>query len=101
MGELTPICSRKKNLDLPPFLQPSINRLEPEIENKLELIMKMNGILNIHNIEYKTDIKDLEDLGELGNGTSGHVVKMRHKQTGTIIAVKVTKYKKILKLDFN
>ena len=39
---------------------------------------------------YKTEIKDLEHQGELGNGTCGHVVKMRHKPSETVIAVKVT-----------
>ena len=33
-------------------------------------------------------IDDLDLLGDLGNGTCGHVVKMRHKQTGNVIAVK-------------
>lgn len=51
--------------------------------------MKRNGILTINNEPHRSEIKDLEDLGELGNGTSGHVVKMKHKQTDTIIAVKV------------
>nr|CAD7453173.1 unnamed protein product [Timema tahoe] len=37
---------------------------------------------------YQTEIKDLEDLGELGNGTCGHVVKMLHKPSGVVIAVK-------------
>lgn len=52
--------------------------------------MKRNGIMTIDHKEYQTEIKDLEDLGDLGNGTSGHVVKMQHKFTGTIIAVKVS-----------
>lgn len=40
--------------------------------------------------KYHTDIKDLEHLGELGNGTCGHVVKMLHKPSNTVIAVKVS-----------
>jgi hypothetical protein len=40
--------------------------------------------------KYKTEIKDLEHQGELGNGTCGHVVKMLHKPSQTIIAVKVS-----------
>ena len=40
--------------------------------------------------EYKTEIKDLEHQGELGNGTCGHVVKMLHKPSQTVIAVKVS-----------
>lgn len=86
----TPTCSRKKNLDLPPFAQQPTNRIEPETEQKLKQIMKRNGILNINQVEYQTDINDLVDIGELGSGTSGHVVKMRHKPTDAIIAVKVS-----------
>lgn len=61
---------------------------ESETERKLRKIHKQSGILTINNNKYKSDIKDLEHLGDLGNGTSGNVVKMRHKQSGTIIAVK-------------
>lgn len=66
-----------------------MNRVESETDNKFKQIMKRSGILTINDVDFKTDIKDLEDLGELGNGTSGHVVKMKHKPTNTIIAVKV------------
>lgn len=83
-----PTSSRKKNLGLP-LAQQQIHRTEPETEKKLRQIIKRHGILTINGVEYHTDIKDLEDLGELGNGTCGHVVKMRHTQTNTIIAVKV------------
>lgn len=72
-----------------------MNRVESETDNKFKQIMKQSGILTINGIDFKTDIKDLDDLGELGNGTSGHVVKMKHKPTKTIIAVKV-KYNNIL-----
>lgn len=51
--------------------------------------MKISGDLRINGDLYKTDIKDMEDLEELGNGTCGHVVKMRHKLSDNIIAVKV------------
>jgi hypothetical protein len=34
----------------------------------------------------------METLGDLGSGTSGHVVRMRHKQTNYIMAVKVGYY---------
>ncbi len=37
-----------------------------------------------------TEIIDLEPLGELGHGTCGHVVKMRHKKTDHVMAVKVS-----------
>lgn len=89
VGQMTPIGGRKKLLNLPPFAQQPANIIEPETETRLQNIKERNGILNIDDVPYKTDIKDLEHLGELGNGTSGHVVKMRHKETGRIIAVKV------------
>lgn len=83
-GRLPPM-----NLGIPRFPQQRTNRLEPETALKLEQIMKRNGIITIDNVEHKTEIKDLEDMGELGNGTSGHVVKMKHKPTNKVIAVKV------------
>lgn len=73
---------------MPPFAQQKSLK-EPETENKLRKIMRRNGILTINQQEYQTETRDLEDLGDLGNGTSGHVVKMRHLPTGEIIAVKV------------
>lgn len=78
---------RRGQLNL--HLQHRTNRIEPEIKDKLKQIMTQNGILTINGVPYKSEVKDLEDLGELGNGTSGHVVKMKHKPTNTIIAVKV------------
>ncbi|KAG8238717.1 hypothetical protein J437_LFUL015275 [Ladona fulva] len=59
-----------------------------DIDGKLQEIMKMNGILVFDSKKYHTEIKDLEHLGELGNGTCGHVVKMLHKPSQTLIAVK-------------
>lgn len=61
---------------------------ESETDKKLKKIHKQTGILTINGHKYKSDIKDLEHLGDLGNGTSGNVVKMRHKPSGTVIAVK-------------
>ena len=40
---------------------------------------------------------DLTPECELGSGTSGHVIKMRHNQSGELLAVKVTKKNKQLK----
>ena len=37
-----------------------------------------------------TDITDLESLGELGHGTMGTVMKMRHKKSKALMAVKVS-----------
>lgn len=39
---------------------------------------------------YKSSIEDMEYISELGNGTSGNVVKMRHKSSKKVIAVKVS-----------
>lgn len=36
-----------------------------------------------------TEVGELEKAGELGHGSCGHVVKMRHSKTGTLMAVKV------------
>lgn len=38
--------------------------------------------------QYSVSEKDLEELDVLGTGSCGHVAKMRHKQTGNLIAVK-------------
>lgn len=90
VGELTPTRPRKQLLLLPVNInQPASSRMDTDTELKLKKIMRRNGILNINGQEYKTTVDNLEDLGELGNGTSGHVVKMKHRPSGTIIAVKV------------
>lgn len=76
--------SRPQNLPFPKINKPK----NTESENKLRECMKRSGELTINGLSCRVDIKDLEDLGELGNGTSGHVCKMKHKESGTIIAVK-------------
>jgi mitogen-activated protein kinase kinase 7 len=38
--------------------------------------------------KYQTEENDLEHLDDLGYGTCGHVVKMLHKPSRTVIAVK-------------
>ncbi|XP_055381362.1 dual specificity mitogen-activated protein kinase kinase hemipterous-like [Condylostylus longicornis] len=81
----TPTRPRKK-LNLPVIAQPKA--VETETDRKLKAIMRQNGIITINGQKYQTDIKELEHIGDLGNGTSGHVVKMRHKPSGHIIAVK-------------
>jgi len=57
-------------------------------ETKLQDIMKLTGVLKIDGKSYQTPIEDLQPLGDLGNGTCGHVVKMRHPESGKIIACK-------------
>ncbi|XP_026837500.1 dual specificity mitogen-activated protein kinase kinase hemipterous isoform X3 [Drosophila erecta] len=59
-----------------------------ETDKKLKIIMEQTGKLNINGRQYPTDINDLKHLGDLGNGTSGNVVKMMHLSSNTIIAVK-------------
>ena len=59
-----------------------------EYERKLEDIMKLTGVLTIDGKRYKTPITDLESKGDLGNGTCGNVVMMKHKESGKIIACK-------------
>uniref|UniRef100_W8CCS5 mitogen-activated protein kinase kinase n=1 Tax=Ceratitis capitata TaxID=7213 RepID=W8CCS5_CERCA len=69
---------------------PSSNRNAPqnEMHKKLKRIRQQSGILTINGQKYTSIMSDLEHLSDLGNGTSGNVVKMRHKLTGTILAVK-------------
>jgi len=50
--------------------------------------MKLSGVLSIDGMTYKTPIEELVPLGDLGNGTCGHVVKMKHRESGKIIACK-------------
>lgn len=80
----------RKNLFLPhssPSLKISDSCVS-ETDWKLQEIMKQANILTISNRKYCADMKDLEHLGELGTGTCGHVVKMRHIPSNTVIAVK-------------
>lgn len=78
----------RRNLNLPVLQMPPQRTQDSEFDSKLQEIMKMNGILSINGQKYQTDMKDLEHLGELGNGTCGHVVKMKHRPSGVVIAVK-------------
>ena len=59
-----------------------------EQEHKLKEIMRKSGQLKINGQIYNTHIDDVELMGDLGNGTCGHVVKMRHRPTSEVIAVK-------------
>lgn len=62
--------------------------IDPMLKEKFDQVMEQHGILNINGEDVKVDKEDLEDLGEIGFGTCGHVYKMRHKATGTVMAVK-------------
>ena len=59
-----------------------------EVQRRLEEIMKQTGKLRLDGVEYATAPGELEDLGELGFGSCGHVFKMRFPRTGHEIAVK-------------
>ena len=88
VGDMGTPTRPKRQLDLPVLQLVPQKVQNGEFESKLQEIMKQNGILNINGQKYQTEMKDLEHLGELGNGTCGHVVKMRHKSSGVVIAVK-------------
>ncbi|XP_050327849.1 dual specificity mitogen-activated protein kinase kinase hemipterous-like [Bactrocera neohumeralis] len=79
--------TKRPNLGL---VMPNTNRNGPQTEmhKKLKRIRQQSGILTINGQKYTSIMSDLEHLSDLGNGTSGNVVKMRHKPTGTILAVK-------------
>ena len=61
-----------------------------EQERKIKEIKSQTGqlLVGANGSRLRCTIDDLDLLGDLGNGTCGHVVKMRHKQTGKVIAVK-------------
>lgn len=86
--DLTPGSRRRApipSLPIPISIQPKPQR-NAETEKRLRSLR--TGSLKINGVPYETNINDLEYLSELGNGTSGHVVKMKHKPSGAIIAVK-------------
>lgn len=91
--------TRKERLNLPVSYERR-NDDSTETDDKLKEIMKISGILTINGREYRTDVTDMEDIGELGSGTCGQVVKMRHRPSGAIIAVKVSSYIICLTIKF-
>ncbi|GBP08297.1 hypothetical protein EVAR_78778_1 [Eumeta japonica] len=74
------------NTDIPVY--PPRSSQTTETENRLREVYKVSGKLNVEGKEYRSRIDDLQHLGELGSGTCGHVVKMLHKPSGAVIAVK-------------
>ncbi|CAG7836292.1 unnamed protein product [Allacma fusca] len=79
--------TRKRNFEIPGITRHG--HIEPEtVDTDFKEIMNCTGNITIDGKVYKTDISDLEHLGELGNGTCGHVVKMLHKPSNQVIAVK-------------
>lgn len=83
---LTP-SSRRRPPPILPIPTGPHNVRNAETEERLRQLR--TGYLKINGIDYETKIDDLKYLSELGNGTSGHVVKMMHKPSNAVIAVKV------------
>ncbi|CAH2242471.1 jg20455 [Pararge aegeria aegeria] len=72
--------------DIPAF--PPRSPQAVDTEYRMREVYKVSGKLNVDGTEYKSHIDDLQQLGELGSGTCGHVVKMLHRPSGAVIAVK-------------
>ncbi|XP_028029549.1 dual specificity mitogen-activated protein kinase kinase 7-like isoform X3 [Bombyx mandarina] len=88
-GNVPPNRVRPK---LPPmFSIPAFPPRTPQVtdtENRMREVYKVSGKLSVDGKEYKSSIDELQHLGELGSGTCGHVVKMLHKPSSAVIAVK-------------
>nr|QMV48166.1 mitogen-activated protein kinase kinase 7 [Plutella xylostella] len=74
------------NSDMSGF--PSRSPHAAEQERRFREVYKVSGKLNVGGVEYRSHIDDLQLLGDLGSGTCGQVVKMLHKPSGAVIAVK-------------
>ncbi|XP_050663839.1 dual specificity mitogen-activated protein kinase kinase 7-like isoform X2 [Leptidea sinapis] len=72
--------------DIPAF--PPRTTQATDTEHRMREVYKVSGKLNVQGVEYRSHIDELQQLGELGSGTCGHVVKMLHKPSGAVIAVK-------------
>lgn len=59
-----------------------------QIETKLKEITKLTGILKLQEKCLSFTIDDLDIVEEIGSGTCGQVCKMKHRQTGDVMAVK-------------
>ncbi|XP_037083486.1 LOW QUALITY PROTEIN: dual specificity mitogen-activated protein kinase kinase 7-like [Pollicipes pollicipes] len=77
---------RPRNLQFPATPFRRVN--SSEIQTKMREIMQMTGILTIDGVRFKASPEDLQHVGELGTGSCGHVVKMVHKPSGKVLAVK-------------
>jgi mitogen-activated protein kinase kinase 7 len=83
--------SRKKNLILnfgPDFKPNERENTNTDTDIKFKEIMSCTGNITIGGKVYKTDIQELEEMGILGQGTSGQVFRMKHLPSGQVIAVK-------------
>lgn len=74
------------NREMPAF--PPRSPQATDTEYRMREVYKVSGKLNVDGLEYRSNVNDLQLLGELGSGTCGHVVKMLHKPSGAVIAVK-------------
>ncbi|XP_063373713.1 dual specificity mitogen-activated protein kinase kinase 7-like isoform X1 [Cydia amplana] len=91
LGSSRPGSGRRPNKplfgkDIPAF--PPRSPHAAETENRMREVHKVSGNLTVNNVQYRSNVDDLIQLGELGSGTCGHVVKMMHKPSGAVIAVK-------------
>ena len=59
------------------------------MEARLNEARANNGKLNVNGQIYTFTAADLEQIADLGHGTCGQVLKMRHIDTGFLLAVKV------------
>ncbi|CAL8095481.1 unnamed protein product [Orchesella dallaii] len=84
------IASRRKNLGLnfANLVDQRLTREQEETERKFREVDNRNGHITINGQTYKTKIEDMEQLGELGSGTCGQVVRMLHKPSNHVVAVK-------------
>ncbi|KAJ1520564.1 hypothetical protein ONE63_003676 [Megalurothrips usitatus] len=87
-NRLLPTGTPRSRPNLLPGLQQPPQRSNQEDDTRWQEIIKRSGLLKISGQVYRTQVNDLEHLGELGNGTCGHVVKMLHKPSSVVIAVK-------------
>lgn len=82
-----PLGGRRKELAISFISFPQRPQKNVETEKRLRSLNR--NFIKINGVDYQTNVSELEDIGELGNGTSGHVIRMRHKPSGAVIAVKV------------
>ncbi|XP_050734915.1 dual specificity mitogen-activated protein kinase kinase hemipterous-like isoform X3 [Eriocheir sinensis] len=79
----------RPKIELPLLFEPRQQQSDlPELDAHVKEITRKNGNLVIESKSYKSSIEDMEYISELGNGTSGNVVKMLHKSSKKVIAVK-------------
>ncbi|KAG7171813.1 Dual specificity mitogen-activated protein kinase kinase 7-like [Homarus americanus] len=82
------LTAKRPKIELPFAFEPRQQPDPPELDAHVKEITRKNGILTIESKKYKSSIEDMEYISELGNGTSGNVVKMLHKSSKKVIAVK-------------